>query len=139
MLMQHRQSTLSFYTGNSDYYETTAKLDSLINEFGLKKLPGQDFHVLDAGCGSGRDLAALSAAGFKTTGIDICPTAVGMAKEKAPDATIINACFLTHNFTSTFDAIVSVGGFVHYTTEELSQALHRCYKLLNKDGTCAIS
>ena len=42
--------------------------------------------VVDLGCGSGTDAIFLAQQGFKVTGIDISPTALGLAEEKARKA-----------------------------------------------------
>lgn len=39
-------------------------------------------HVLDAGCGSGEITLWLARAGHRVTGLDVCPAALGIARER---------------------------------------------------------
>ena len=72
--------------------------------------------AIDLGCGVGREAIFLAQRGFDVTGVDISPTAVGMAKKAAADAGV-DVNFAVHDLTQlskvsgTFDLIVDVGAF----------------------------
>jgi methyl halide transferase len=52
----------------------------------LKEGAIRQCRVVDLGCGSGTDAIFLASHGFRVTGIDISPTALGLAEEKARKA-----------------------------------------------------
>ena len=63
--------TLDFYNNNSkEYIETTlsADMSHLYNDF-LKHIP-KGGHILDLGCGSGRDSVEFIKRGYKITAVD---------------------------------------------------------------------
>lgn len=53
--------------------------------------------VLVPGCGTGHDVRAFAAAGFKATGLDLAPSAVALAKERT-QAAGLRAQFLRKDF-----------------------------------------
>jgi SAM-dependent methyltransferase len=57
------------------------ELQRLVKEGGVRKC-----RAVDLGCGSGTDAIFLASQGFEVTGIDISPTALGQAEEKARNA-----------------------------------------------------
>lgn len=72
--------------------------------------------AIDLGCGVGREAIFLAERGFEVTGVDISPTAIGMAKQAAADAGV-DVDFLVDDLTGltkvsgTYDLIVDVGAF----------------------------
>ena len=72
--------------------------------------------VLDAGCGDGRNLAALAEAGFTVTGMDGSPLACTMARRSVaryPSARVICLPLEDLNLYEAFDAIVCDFVMVH--------------------------
>jgi ubiquinone/menaquinone biosynthesis C-methylase UbiE len=55
----------------------------------LAPQPGE--RILDAGCGTGRNLAALLAAGAQPCGIDFSPGMLAVARQKFPALTLLQA------------------------------------------------
>lgn len=72
--------------------------------------------AIDLGCGVGREAIFLAQRGFSTTGVDISPTAIGMARGAAAEAGV-DVEFVVDDLTAltrvsgTFDLIVDVGAF----------------------------
>lgn len=70
--------------------------------------------AIDLGCGTGREVIYLAKQGFDATGVDISPTAIGMARKSA-EAAGIEARFLVGDLTDLpdldgrFDLIVDYG------------------------------
>lgn len=62
--------------------------DHLLRTFAAVPLPER---VLDAGCGTGRHLAALALLGFDAIGVDRDPAALGAARAAAPGTTLVEA------------------------------------------------
>ena len=92
--------------------------------FDFSALIPKNSHALELGCGDGKTLSMLCAAGFKVTGIDISPSAVSLAKKKVgKKAKLIvgDACALPFSANS-FDAVVAVHVFDHLTAQERKKA-----------------
>ncbi len=70
--------------------------------------------AIDLGCGVGREAIFLAQRGFEVTGVDISPTAIGMAEKAAAEAGV-DVDFLVDDLTrlthvsGTFDLIVDIG------------------------------
>ena len=105
--------------------ETWTRLGSILDtlcppEVSAEKLVGQ--LVLDAGCGHGKYLDALSARGIEVVGIDITPE-VGRVFRKLsrrPNAHVIQANVLHPPFApNTFDFVYS-NGVIHHTPDTRS-------------------
>jgi cyclopropane fatty-acyl-phospholipid synthase-like methyltransferase len=70
--------------------------------------------AIDLGCGTGREVIYLAQNGFDATGVDISPTAIGMA-QKAAETAGVDAEFMVDdltnlsNVTGTFDLILDYG------------------------------
>jgi len=69
---------------------------------------------IDVGCGTGREVIYLAQQGFDGTGVDISPTAIGMA-QKAAQAAGVQATFIVDDLTALskvkgqFDLILDYG------------------------------
>lgn len=70
--------------------------------------------ALDLGCGVGREVIYLAQKGFEATGVDISPTAIGMARESAASQGV-SARFVVDDLTrlskleAPFDLLVDYG------------------------------
>ena len=79
--------------------------------------------MLDAGCGTGEQALELATRGCEVLGIDIAPTAIEQAREKAADRQI-NATFLVgdalrlERLGRTFDRVLDVGLFHTFDDDE---------------------
>lgn len=82
-LMLSHQQTLEYYEKNSQAYfsRTFTNLDGdAIREF-TSRIPAGG-KVLDAGCGSGRDLTAIHQLGFEVEGVDGSETLLSLARKE---------------------------------------------------------
>ena len=79
--------------------------------------------VLDAGCGTGEHALYLARHGHETVGIDVAPTAIEQARQKAASRQIA-ATFLVADALQlgrlgrTFDSVLDVGLFHTFDDEE---------------------
>jgi SAM-dependent methyltransferase len=89
--------------------------------------------VLDAGCGTGEDVLHLAANGFRATGLDLSPTAVGIARRKA-ESRGVDAVFAVADaldlagWEDRFDTVIDAGLAHTFEGERLAAyaaALHR--------------
>jgi SAM-dependent methyltransferase len=71
--------------------------------------------LLDVGCGTGEHVLMAAAAGLDATGIDIAPTAIRLAREKAAErgltATFVAGDALAMDFDEAFTTALDCGCF----------------------------
>lgn len=79
--------------------------------------------VLDAGCGSGENALEIAARGIEVTGVDVAPTAIRQARDKATSRGIA-ATFLVadalqlHRLGRTFPSVLDCGLFHTFDDDE---------------------
>jgi SAM-dependent methyltransferase len=79
--------------------------------------------VLDAGCGSGENALEIAARGIEVTGVDVAPTAIRQAQDKAASrgiaATFMVADALQlHRLGQTFPSVLDCGLFHTFDDDE---------------------
>lgn len=92
--------------------------------------------ALDFGCGTGRSTRFLKNLGFETTGIDISPAMIVMAREADPHGKyeLVTDCFY-NNIGKDFDLIFSIFTFDNIPVEEKRINIMRSLKdLLSTKG-----
>ncbi|WP_433893839.1 class I SAM-dependent DNA methyltransferase [Streptomyces sp. CA-111067] len=77
------------YDATAPFYDALSKGDDYtvfgdILEGLIKRADPPGRRLLDAGCGTGRSTAAFAARGFETTGTDISPAMIAIARQKHP-------------------------------------------------------
>jgi 2-polyprenyl-3-methyl-5-hydroxy-6-metoxy-1,4-benzoquinol methylase len=115
----------------------SAHLDSIVD---LAGPPPRT--ILDVGCSTGTLVRALLALGYDTYGIDISEDLVNKARELAnnsfgPDLSVRFSAgnFLRHDFgNQTFDFIHSNDVLEHIHSDEASDFLRKCRKLMRSGG-----
>lgn len=133
-----RETTLAFYRKHArDFVKATARLDlhDLYEPF-LKRLkPGA--HILDAGCGSGRDGAAFVARGFRVIAIDASRAMVTGARQRRLDARLMTLQKI--HFSAKFDGIWACASVLHVPHCEIPNVLGRFADVLKPGGLLYIS
>lgn len=117
------KETIDYYNKNADEYaQSTINLDisDLHKEF-AKNLPA-GAKILDAGCGSGRDLLAFKNLGFNVQGIDASKELVEIAKKNS-GVPVENKTFSEINWKNEFDAVWCMASLLHLNKAELKDAL----------------
>jgi len=90
--------------------------------------------VLDLGCGSGRDLVALSSAGFQAIGLDISPALAALAREHSGcPVTVGDLCDPPYE-DGRFDGIWAAACLLHLQRSEIPPTLARLRRLLRPCG-----
>ncbi len=103
-----------FYKQNyREYHEKTFRIDPSSILLPLARRLAPESVVLDAGCGSGRDLLWLKNRGFNVIGFERSPGLAELARENA-GCEVIQGDFELYDFSGfSADAIVLTGALVH--------------------------
>jgi superfamily II DNA or RNA helicase/HKD family nuclease len=127
---------------NEDYYQTNADeffaatvavdMDSLHASF-LKRIPPGG-HILDAGCGSGRDAKAFSIQGFRVTAFDGSPALASLASEHVRQVVHVRL-FKQVDEVACYDGIWACASLLHLPEHEVPDAIERLWRAL-KPGGC---
>lgn len=127
--------SLSFYDQHGlKYFQATADIDmsELYPPF-LQRIP-QGGHILDAGCGSGRDSRAFLAMGYRITAFDTSPVMVRLSSELIGQPTL-HLAFQDLAFVSMFDGIWACASLLHVPPHDINDVLRRLATAL-KIGGC---
>ncbi len=126
--------TLNYYNQYAQVYnETTLNIAfDKKREFLLKYLKPKS-HILDLGCGSGRDSKAFLQQGYQVTAIDGSKALCKIASENIGQE--VN-CQLFHELADveTYDAVWACASLLHLSTVELKDTLKIVARALKNDG-----
>jgi SAM-dependent methyltransferase len=96
-------------------------------------------HILDAGCGSGRDLLWFKKRGFEVTGFERSPQLAALAGQHA-ECEIIEGDFEHYDFSKlSYSAVMMMGSLVHVPHENFEQTLMNIVRAVKKTGYVLIS
>lgn len=126
-----------YETHATDYCKRTASLDlKALYESFLNQLP-LGSHILDAGCGSGRDGAVFVSRGYRVTAIDASPAMVEAAHQRGLDAQLL--IFQEMEFDACFDGIWACASLLHVPHSEMADVLRRFARALKSKGILYVS
>ena len=126
---------IGFYEANAqDYFDRTVGLDvsSLYNPF--TRLVPAGGHILDAGCGSGRDSLAFLQLGYEVTAFDGSSRLAKMAAELT-GLPVRQMRFQKMDFEDQFDGIWACASLLHVPRSEIRDVVVRFIRAL-KPGGC---
>ena len=133
------EGTLAFYEKNAGPYCASTRLLSMASQLALFTegvRPGSK--VLDVGCGSGRDLAALKAAGFVPVGLDVSPRLARLAEEHSGCSVVVGDMREPPFPDRSFSGIWAAASLLHLRRHEAGPTLVRLRRLLTAGGSfCA--
>lgn len=130
---------MDFYeTQAEEYCESTVHLDlhELYEPFLIELSPGA--HILDAGCGSGRDTKAFLERGYRVTAIDASPELVRLATRFTGHPCQVLA-FQEMEFREEFNGIWACASLLHIPKAEMKDVMTRFVRALKSDGVFYIS
>lgn len=124
----------NYYTENAHaFFESTVSVDMtpIYNKF----LPviKKNGHILDAGCGSGRDAKAFLAAGYKVTAFDASEALTNKASAFLGQPVELST-FETFVSTDIFDGIWACASLLHVPSDNLPAIFSKFASLLTNDG-----
>lgn len=132
-------STDRFYEQHAaEYFERTVTADmAQLYERFLAMVPKAG-RILDAGCGSGRDLCVFSRRGFRAMGIDASRALVAMAKSHsgAPCAVVRLEEIA---YEKCFDGVWACASLLHLPKAMLAPVLQRLRRALVPGGVMFVS
>lgn len=120
----HKQ-TLSYYEANAKrFFENTRDIDmDVIYEPFLSLLP-PGAHILDAGCGSGRDSSAFLRRGYEVTAFDASKTMGELASHHI-GRPVRHMSFDQVHFAEDFDGIWACASLLHVPRHDMVAVLER--------------
>lgn len=124
----------SFYDLDETYAERTAQRGRppLLEDF-IERL-GPNNQVIDLGCGAGRELATLRAAGFDCRGFDLSPLlakkAVALSGAQVTVADMRDLSFPDNSV----GGVIAVASLLHLEQAEITLMLHRIKRWLVSSG-----
>jgi SAM-dependent methyltransferase len=126
--------SIAYYDANAQaYFDATVNADvaALRARFLEHLTPGA--RILDAGCGSGRDLKAFAEGGYDAVGLDASAELAALARAYSGREVIVGT-FESLTFTSAFDGIWACASLLHVHRDKLQDALSRCAAALRTGG-----
>src|SRR5687768_2348818 len=123
-------NSIDYYNKNAEqFYNETIDVDmtALYKPF-LEHLPDKA-HILDAGCGSGRDSLYFLQNGYRVTAIDASIKLSKMAS-KLIKQSVLNITFQEMNFKNEFDGIWASASLLHISRRQINDVLIQMAKAL---------
>ena len=106
----------------------------------FSKLFKKSSHILDVGCGGGRDAKIFIKRGLKVTGIDSSSVLIKIAKHEVPEASFRCVNLLDIKFgKDTFDGIWAQAVLFHLKRKDIPKALKKFYNILKQNGILHIT
>ena len=120
-----KDRTIQYYEKNfKNYFAETFEIDlSEIYKRFCKYLEKDD-HLLDAGCGSGRDSLYFKMNGYKVTSFDASREMCEYVRQKL-GLEIINTTFDTFVSSEKFDGIWASASLLHLNNEDLKRIINK--------------
>lgn len=126
--------TLKFYEDNAEQFAaSTLDVDmSPVYERFLAALP-QAGHILDAGCGAGRDTAAFLKLGYTVDAFDASAKLVEIARE-VTGIQVQHSTFLAFQSEDAYAGIWACASLVHVPAAQMSGTLRHLGQMLQPQG-----
>ena len=127
-------NTAEEYSGNTQKLGTELKAQSFLSV--LKP----DSHILDLGCGPGRDANYFISKGYEVTGVDISSKMVEIAKRAAPEATFVVSDIEGFSYSeNTYDAVWASASLLHIPKSDFASVLTKIRQCLKPKGIFYLS
>jgi len=128
-----------FYEANaSSFFATTVSVDmSALRAKFVAHMPAGG-HILDAGCGSGRDAKAFAQDGFRVTAFDASPALAQLATEHCGFPVQVRT-FDDVDESGVYEGIWCCASLLHVTAADIPRTLASLWKALKPDGALYVS
>jgi SAM-dependent methyltransferase len=128
------QQTIGYYNKEATAFITgtlNVEMSSLYKEF--VPLVKPNGHILDAGCGTGRDSLYFLQQGFSVTAFDGSAAMVSHA-QKLIGQPVLQLKFEELDFTNSFDAVWASASLLHVPHAEIDDVVFRISRALIDEG-----
>ncbi len=116
------------------YIKDSKKLDP-IERLAFVKNFTKGSHILDVGCGGGRDSKFFATSGMYTTGIDASDVFIDEARKTIPKAKFIQGDLLKIPFpNNSFDGIWSQAVLHHLKRSDIPKAIKKFHRIMKPGG-----
>ena len=132
-------ATLEYYEENSQtFVESTlsVNMSGFYSEFLSHVQPGG--HILDLGCGSGRDSREFIKRGFRVTAIDGSPALCQLA-EQVIGQPVLQLQFQDLSYQEEFDGIWACASLLHLPLQQIPDILKKIVDALKPNGVLYLS
>jgi SAM-dependent methyltransferase len=139
MLKSVSATTINYYDVHAKEYcvlTRHADLTDAYDRFLIALPPGA--HILDAGCGSGRDTKVFLDRGYKVTAIDASSQLARLAAAYTNHPCEV-LCFQDMVFHETFDGIWACASLLHTPKNEMRDVIPRFVQALKPGGLLYVS
>ncbi len=133
------KDTLAYYDSNADAFVDSTfdvSMDEIYQEFLPQVVEGG--HILDAGCGSGRDALYFKEQGYRVSAFDGSKAIADLARQKT-GLPVQYRTFTEIGESNTYDAIWACASLLHLPSAEVPEAIGRLWNALKPDGTLYMS
>lgn len=136
---KRRDQTIGFYSSHAkQYVSETVDLDvSKLRTLFLKFIP-ETGHILDLGCGSGRDSRYFIDQGYEVTAIDASPEIASLASELLGKP-VETLSFQVLDYSNAFDGIWACASLLHCPRADMDTVIHNVTKALKPKGIVYMS
>lgn len=127
--------TTARYDGQTEWYESLAagEAHAAMRQFAVDMLGQGPGRCLDFGCGTGRAIPLLHAAGWSVEATDVSADQLAVAQQRAGEASLVRADGSNLPFEDeAFDAVISL--FTHTDFEDLAAAIGEATRVLKWGG-----
>lgn len=132
-------NTLDYYNRNAEaFFDATAHVDMTPLYRRFLDLVGSAGHILDAGCGSGRDAKAFKDLGYEVSALDASEELARRAQDYAGIHVDVLS-FTEFVAFQQFDGIWACASLLHLGMAELPDALNRLWRGLKPGGVLYVS
>jgi ubiquinone/menaquinone biosynthesis C-methylase UbiE len=129
------QKTIDVYNKLGGKYLSDSLKIKLPVRGSFQKILPKKAHILDVGCGGGRDAQIFLKHGFKVTGIDASRVLINLAKKKISKSVFKKMDVLKLTFPpNSFDAIWAQAILLHLKREDIPKVLKSFYKIVKPGG-----
>lgn len=126
--------TIKFYDENSqDFFDRSVLVELSLLYDTLAKFISDKAHILDAGCGSGRDSKVFLEQGYKVSAFDASEKMVALASEFT-GLKVKQHTFAEMDYGAEFDVVWANASLLHVPYNHLPDAFERIINALKKHG-----
>lgn len=126
--------TLDYYNNGAEVYnDVTFNIDFENKQTLLLKYLQPGSHILDLGCGSGRDSKVFIKKGYQVTAVDGSKELCKIASENIGQAVICQT-FDQLEASNVYDGVWACASLLHLSTDELKETLLKIERALKPNG-----